>query len=571
VPAAACHTGATATGVLGHHCRVSRSQAQTAPGSHRIALAQFDFPVGAISANAQRIAELARRARDQHGAGLLVLPELALCGYPPEDLLFRDSFLDACDAALAELAADIRGIDVVIGHPLRRDGHLYNAVSWLRDGAILATGCKQALPNYGVFDELRWFHRGQDACLVDWQGLRVGVLICEDVWAGAPVQRLAGAGAQLIMSINASPFEDAKSLARRDLLRERVAGHGCAMAYVNCVGGQDELVFDGGSLLIDADGREHGPARAFTEDLLVCDYQADNRRWQPPDWQPPAQQEHEAVLWAGLVRGLADYVAKNGFSSVLLGASGGMDSAFVMALAADAVGGARVHAVAMPSRYTAGLSNDLARQQAQTLGARFDTIAIEPAHHAFLDMLAPAFAGRAPDLTEENIQARCRGLVLMALSNKFGGLLLATGNKSEMAVGYSTLYGDLCGGYAPIKDCWKTLIYRLAHWRNRQGDGEVIPQAVIDRPPSAELREGQLDQDSLPPYEQLDAILHRHIELGQSAAQIVAAGFEMATVEHIIGLVRRAEYKRRQAPPGPKISLRAFGRDRRYPMTLGWR
>lgn len=556
------------SGIIG---AVNRSRSRTAAVRHRIALAQFDFPVGAISANAARIGELAGQARDELGAGLLVLPELALCGYPPEDLLFRDTFLDACDSTLAKLAADIRGIDVVVGHPLRRDGRLYNAVSWLREGAIMATGCKQALPNYGVFDELRWFHPGQDACLLDWQGLRVGVLICEDVWAGAPVQRLTAAGAELVLSINASPFEDAKSLARRDLLRERVASHGCAMAYVNGVGGQDELVFDGGSLLIDADGCDHGPAPAFTDALLVCDYQAGNRRWQRPDWQLPATQDHEAVLWAGLVRGLADYVAKNGFDTVLLGASGGMDSAFVMALAADAVGAERVHAVALPSRYTAGLSNDLARQQAQMLGVRFDSIAIEPAHHAFLDMLAPAFAGREPDLTEENIQARCRGLLLMALSNKFGGLLLATGNKSEMAVGYSTLYGDLCGGYAPIKDCWKTRIYALADWRNRQGDGAVIPQAVIDRPPSAELRDGQLDQDSLPPYDVLDAILARHIELGQSAVQITDAGFEAATVERILGLVRRAEYKRRQAPPGPKISLRAFGRDRRYPITSAWR
>lgn len=549
---------------------VSRSRSQGA-ARHRIALAQFDFPVGAVQANARRIAELAVQARDECGAGLLLLPELALCGYPPEDLLFRDAFLDACDAALAGLVADIRGIDVVVGHPLRRDGRLYNAVSWLREGAIIATGCKQALPNYGVFDELRWFQPGQDPCLVEWQDLRVGVLVCEDVWAGAPVQRLAGAGAELVLSINASPFEDSKSAARRELLRERVAVHGCAMAYVNCVGGQDELVFDGGSLLIDADGHEHGPARAFSDGLLLCDYQAGDRRWQSPSWQPPRPQEREAVLWAGLVRGLADYAGKNGFSSLLLGASGGMDSALVMALAADAVGGSQVHAVAMPSRYTAGLSNELARRQAQHLGVRFDSIAIEPAHQAFLDMLAPAFAGHAADLTEENIQARCRGLLLMALSNKFGGLLLATGNKSELAVGYSTLYGDLCGGYAPIRDCWKTLVYRLADWRNRQGDGEVIPQAVINRPPSAELREGQLDQDSLPPYDILDAILERHIERGQSAQQIIAAGFDADTVARVTRLVRLAEYKRRQAPPGPKISPRAFGRDRRYPVTSAWR
>ncbi len=539
--------------------------------THRIALAQFDFPVGAVDANAERMIALMTQAREQHGVGLVLFPELSLCGYMPEDQLYRDSFLDICEQALAAVAAAAVGIDAVVGHPLRDDGRLYNAASWLRDGRVLTTCRKQALPNYAVFDEKRYFEPGDAPCLVDWRGLRCGLLICEDLWADTPIDRLVEGGAQLVLSINASPFEDQKDDARNALLRERVAEHRCPMAYVNCVGGQDDLVFDGGSLLMDADGVPHGPPPAFSEDLLVCDFDAATRRWCRPDWPVPEEETHEAVIWAGLKRGLADYVRKHGFPSVLLGASGGIDSALVMALAVDALGPDKVHAVSLPSRFTADLSNDLARLQAEKLGVHYDVIPIEPAYRAFLDMLAPAFAGRAPDLTEENIQARCRGTTLMALSNKFGGLLLATGNKSEMAVGYSTLYGDLCGGFAPIKDCYKTQVYALANWRNRQGDGEVIPQAVIDRPPTAELRENQRDQDSLPPYGELDAILRRFIELQQSREQIAAAGFDPTTVSRVIAMVYRAEYKRRQAPPGPKVTAKAFGRDRRYPITSAWR
>lgn len=539
--------------------------------THRIALAQFDFPVGAVDANADRIIAVMQEARDRHGVGLVVFPELSLCGYMPEDQLYRDGFIAACEDALARVAVAAVGVDAIVGHPLRDDGRLFNAASWLREGRVLTTCRKQALPNYAVFDEKRYFDPGDAPCLVDWRGLRCGLLICEDLWADTPIDRLVEGGAQLVLSTNASPFEDQKDDARHALLRERVAEHGCPMAYVNCVGGQDDLVFDGGSLLMDADGALHGPPPAFSERLLVCDYDAQARRWCPPDWPVSEEETHEAVIWAGLKRGLADYVRKHGFPSVLLGASGGIDSALVMALAADALGPDKVHAVSLPSRFTADLSNDLARVQAEKLGVRYDVIPIEPAYQAFLDMLAPSFEGRPPDLTEENLQARCRGTTLMALSNKFGGLLLATGNKSEMAVGYSTLYGDLCGGYAPIKDCYKTLVYALANWRNRQGDGEVIPQAVIDRPPTAELRENQLDQDSLPPYEELDAILRRFIELQHSRDKIAAAGFDPATVSRVIAMVYRAEYKRRQAPPGPKVTAKAFGRDRRYPITSAWR
>lgn len=539
--------------------------------THRIALAQFAFPVGAIEANADRIIALMQEARDRHGAGLVLFPELSLCGYLPEDQLQRRSLLDACDRALARVAAAARGIDAVVGHPLRADGRLYNAASWLRDGRLLTTCRKQALPNYAVFDEKRYFEPGDAPCLVDWNGLRCGLLICEDLWTPRPIARVVEGGAELVLSVNASPFENEKPEARQALLKSRVAGHGLPLAYVNVVGGQDDLVFDGGALLVDADGRVHGPALPFQEQLLVCDFDAATRRWQPPAWAPAQSPEHDAVVWAGLVRALRDYVERNGFPGVVLGLSGGIDSAVTLALAVDALGPARCHAVMLPSRHTSAESVELATRQAQVLGVRYDVIPIEPAYEAFLAMLAPAFAGQAPDVTEENIQARCRGVVLMALSNKFGHLLLTTGNKSEVAVGYSTLYGDMCGGFAPIKDCYKTQVYALARWRNRQGDGEVIPERVITRPPTAELRDGQLDQDSLPPYAELDAILHRFIELEQSQEEIVAAGFEAATVSRVIAMVYRAEYKRRQSAPGPKITSRAFGRERRYPVTSAWR
>lgn len=539
--------------------------------THRIALAQFAFPVGAIDANADRIISLLCEARDQHRAGLILFPELALCGYMPEDQLQRRSLLDACERALVRIAQATIGIEVVVGHPLRADGVLYNAASWLRDGRVLTTCRKQSLPNYAVFDEKRYFEAGDAPCLVDWNGLRCGLLICEDLWASRPIARGVEGGAELVLSINASPFENEKADARQALLKSRVAGHGLPLAYVNVVGGQDDLVFDGGAMLIDAGGTVHGPAAAFEEQLLICDFDRRSGQWQPPTWVPDEQPEHEAVIWRGLVRGLRDYVERNGFPGIVLGLSGGIDSAVTLALAVDALGPERCHAVMLPSRHTSDESVTLAEQQARTQGVRHDVIAIEPAYEAFLSMLAPSFAGRAPDLAEENIQARCRGVALMALSNKFGHLLLTTGNKSEVAVGYSTLYGDMCGGFAPIKDCYKTQVYALARWRNRQGDGEVIPSRVIERPPTAELRDGQLDQDSLPPYEELDAILHRIIELQQSLEEIAAAGFDPATVNRVISLVYRAEYKRRQSAPGPKITAKAFGRDRRYPITSAWR
>lgn len=539
--------------------------------THRIALAQFDFPVGAIDANAGRIIALMQQARDELNAGLVLFPELALCGYMPEDQLYRTGLLDACDAALTRIAAHAQGVEAVVGHPLRAGDRLYNAASWLRDGRVLTTCRKQALPNYAVFDEKRYFEPGDAPCLVDWQGLRCGLLVCEDLWDETPIARVLEGGAEIVFSINASPFEDEKPDARHALMRQRIENRHLALAYVNCVGGQDDLLFDGGSLLIDADGTVYGPPPAFADRLLPCDYDATARAWRPPTWPTAEREEHAAIIWNGIVRGLADYVGKHGFPGALLGLSGGIDSALTLALAVDALGVDRVHAVMLPSRHTSDESIELARRQADRLGVRHDVIPIEPAYEAFRAMLAPAFAGRDPDLTEENLQARCRGTTLMALSNKFGGLLLATGNKSEMAVGYATLYGDMCGGYAPLKDCYKTQVYALARWRNHQGDGEIIPQAVIDRPPTAELRDNQRDDDSLPPYDELDAILYRFIELQHSRDAIAGAGFDPATVTRVIAMVYRAEYKRRQAPPGPKITSRAFGRDRRYPITSAWR
>lgn len=539
--------------------------------NHRLALAQFAFPVGAIDTNAARIISLMQEARDRHGAGLVLFPELALCGYLPEDQLQRQSLLAACEQALARIAAAAVGIEAVVGHPLRIGDVLYNAASWLRDGRVLTTCRKQALPNYAVFDEKRYFEPGDAPCLVDWNGLRCGLLICEDLWTARPIARVVEGGAELVLSVNASPFESEKADARQALLKSRVAGHGLPLAYINVVGGQDDLVFDGGALLVDADGRVHGPAPAFSDELLLCDFDQATRSWQPPAWVPAEHPGPDEIVWRGLVRGLRDYVERNGFPGVVLGLSGGIDSAVTLALAVDAIGPERCHAVMLPSRHTSSESVELATRQARAQGVRYDVIAIEPAYEAFLSMLAPSFAGREPDLAEENIQARCRGVALMALSNKFGHLLLTTGNKSEVAVGYSTLYGDMCGGFAPIKDCYKTQVYALARWRNRQGDGEVIPARVIERPPTAELRDGQIDQDSLPPYEELDAILHRFIELQQSLEEIAAAGFDAATVNRVIGMVYRAEYKRRQAAPGPKITAKAFGRDRRYPITSAWR
>jgi NAD+ synthetase len=536
--------------------------------SMRVVLAQVDFVVGRVTENVQRMIELARAARDDHGADLVLFPELALSGYPPEDLLLRPSFLAACEQGMQELALQVRDVVVVVGHPESRGPAVYNALSVLRDGRVEATYRKRELPNYAVFDERRYFSKGSAPLVFDVAGQRVGLLVCEDLWFSRPLRETVEAGADVVLVANASPYEADKPDERDAVLARRLAEHPVAMAYLNTVGGQDELVFDGCSVLADAGGAVHPAAVDFEEALLVADLDPITRCWSRVHWPEAGDESRLALTWGALVRGTRDYLRKNGFGKALVGLSGGIDSALVLAVAVDAMGADNVLAVRLPSRYTSGLSNDLAAQQAAAMGVRLETVPIEPAFEGFLGVLSPLFSGHAPDVTEENLQSRCRGAVLMALSNKLGHLLLTTGNKSEYAVGYATIYGDMCGGYAPLKDVYKTEAFDLARWRNREL--EVIPQAVIDRPPSAELRENQKDEDSLPPYEVLDAILYRFIDREMSRAEIIAEGFDEATVMRVAKLVFVNEWKRRQSAPGPKVSRRAFGRERRYPITSGW-
>ncbi|HEY6545187.1 MAG TPA: NAD+ synthase [Dokdonella sp.] len=539
----------------------------------RIALAQFDFPVGALALNERRIAELIAEARDRHRADVVLFPELALSGYPPEDLLLRPGFLAECHAAIARIAAGVQGIVAVVGWPQAAGAVVYNAASVLREGTVAHTYRKRELPNYAVFDERRYFEVDPDggACVFEVGGVKVGVVICEDLWFAEPIADTAKAGAELVLVPNASPFERDKHAQRDVLLASRVAETGLAVAYLNLVGGQDALVFDGASVLADGDGHVHPAARAFEDAWLVADFDAATRRFAPIDWREDGDEGRDSLAWRAIVRGTRDYFLKNGFRQAWIGLSGGIDSALVLAITVDAIGAANVTGVRMPSRYTSGLSNDLADEQARAAGVRVLTVPIEAPFEGFLGALASVFDGRAPDTTEENLQSRSRGAILMALSNKFGGLVLTTGNKSEYAVGYATIYGDMCGGYAPIKDLYKTEVFALARWRNTIGGAPVIPPAVIDRPPSAELRDNQIDQDSLPPYDVLDAILLRHVDQEQSRDEIVAAGFDAAVVERVLHLVRISEWKRHQAAPGPKVSRRAFGRERRYPITSGWR
>ena len=538
----------------------------------RIAMAQFDFPVGDVAGNATRIAAMIAEARDAYDADVVLFPELALSGYPPEDLLYRPSFLRDCEAAMARIAAAATGIVAIVGWPQAAGAVVYNAASVLRDGGIAQTYRKRELPNYAVFDERRYFDVDPDRedCVFEVAGVPLGLVICEDLWFAEPIASTVARGAQLVLVPNASPFERDKHAQRDALLAQRARETGAAIAYLNLVGGQDALVFDGASVVADGDGSVHPAAAAFTDQWLVVDYDAASRRFAPVQWIEDGDESRDALAWRAVVRGTRDYCAKNGFKSAWLGLSGGIDSSLVLAIAADALGPENVTAVRMPSRYTADLSNDLAQEQCDAMGVKLIALPIEKPFQGYLDALAGVFAGLPADTTEENLQSRTRGALLMALSNKFGGLLLTTGNKSEYAVGYATIYGDMCGGYAPIKDLYKTEVFALARWRNTVGD-RVVPQAVIDRPPSAELRENQKDQDSLPPYDVLDAILLRHVDQEQSRAEIVAAGFDAATVDRVLKLVRIGEWKRHQAAPGPKVSRRAFGRERRYPITNGYR
>jgi NAD+ synthase (glutamine-hydrolysing) len=570
----------------------------------RVALAQINPTVGDIDGNAGKIAERIAEAREQ-GAALVVFPELALSGYPPEDLLLKPSFLDRTGVALGELAAQTRGIVALVGFPEAAED-VYNAAAVLADGEVAAVYRKMYLPNYGVFDEQRYFQSGAEAGIFELNGVPIGVTVCEDIWEpGPPAMTEALAGAQVIVNLSASPYRVGYGHGRERMLVQRAIDNLAAVVFVNTVGGQDELVFDGHSVAVDQDGRILARCPQFEESLTLCTidprevssarlrdtrHRANVRRQRraTPVAEPPAVHladlevagggevvggaiadllDPEAEVYAALRTGLRDYVQKNGFDHVVLGLSGGIDSALVALVAVDALGPERVTCVSMPSPYSSEGTRADAGTIAENLGVDFREIPIGDAMRSYTGMLADAFAGREEDIAEENIQARIRGNIVMALSNKFGWLVLATGNKSELSVGYATLYGDMAGGFAVIKDVFKGWVYRLVRWRNEQEGRELVPASVLERPPSAELRYEQRDQDSLPPYEILDAILAGYVEEDLDAVELVRRGLPPEDVERVIAMVDRAEYKRRQAPPGIKISTKAFGRDRRLPIT----
>ena len=529
----------------------------------RIALAQIDTTVGDLTGNAALIAEAARTARLEH-VDILLTPELALTGYPPEDLLSRGHFLRDTRAELDRLALACEGLIAIVGFVEDAEGQLSNAAAVLAGGSVQAVYRKRRLPNYGVFDEERYFVPGDAPLLLDVDGTSCALTICEDVWVPELVEEAAAMGASIVFNISASPFHAGKGTEREEMLRERASANGVNLVYCNLVGGQDELVFDGRSVVIDTQGRVIARARPFAPDLLIADVPA-----------APSPVREEPLLggpdevWDALVLGLADYFCKNGFTDAVVGLSGGIDSALTAALAVDALGPEHVHGVMLPSRYSSPGSLDDAAALAGNLGIETRVLPIEEGFSALFSTLEPSFTGMAPDVTEENLQARVRGTLLMALSNKFGWIVLATGNKSELSVGYSTLYGDMVGGFAPIKDLFKTHVYELARWRNRQR--EVIPAASIEKPPSAELRPGQADTDSLPPYDVLDRILGAYVVKDLSADEIVACGLDRATVVRVARMVDAAEYKRRQGPLGIRVTPKAFGKDRRMPVTNRYR
>jgi NAD+ synthase (glutamine-hydrolysing) len=536
----------------------------------RIALAQLNFLVGDVQGNAARVIATARHAVAELGADLVLFPELTLSGYPPEDLLFHRGFRRQIEAGLARVRTEVTDVALLLGFPEYSGSAIYNSAALIVGGEIAAIHRKAELPNYKVFDEKRYFQAGSQPTVSECAGRRAGLLVCEDIWAPQAAQLSRAAGAQLLLVINASPYEIHKQREREEVARARARDVGLPLAYVNLVGGQDELVFDGNSFVMNAQGEVVLRAPAFEEGVYLAEFARDSRGAVTP--RPGSivpESSDEASVYNALVLGVRDYVRKHGFPGVVMGLSGGVDSALTLAIAVDALGHEQVQAVMMPSRYTSEMSLADAKAQAQTLKVKYSVLSIEHMFEATLATLKGEFAGRAADATEENIQSRCRMLLLMGISNKTGRMLLTTGNKSEMAVGYATLYGDMAGGFAPIKDCSKLLVYRLANYRNSLS--AVIPPRVIERAPSAELRPEQKDSDSLPPYEVLDPILEAFIEEDLSVDEIVARGFDRATVARVLDLVKRNEYKRRQAPPGVRVSRRAFGRDWRYPITSGYR
>ena len=554
----------------------------------KLCVAQLNFVVGDMAGNSQKIIDAAHSAYAD-GVRLLLTPELSICGYAAEDLFLRPAFMAACDDAVKTVARELAGLKdmtIVVGHPTGGDSRTrsvavqsrHNAASVLCEGVVIATYAKRELPNYQVFDERRYFTPGQGVCVFEagesGHKVKVGLLICEDAWHEEPARLTKEAGAELLAVINASPFHVGKGLEREQMMRSRVLSCGLPLVYAHLVGGQDEVVFEGHSFALNADGSVAGRAPSFIENMLVAHV---TRAQAAINIVAPISPERsqDADLWDALVLGVRDYIGKNGFPSVILGLSGGIDSALVLAVAVDALGKDRVRTVMMPSPYTADISWIDAREMAERLGVRYDEISIVPEFEAFKKSLAGEFLGLAEDTTEENIQARIRGTLLMALSNKFGSIVLTTGNKSEMATGYCTLYGDMAGGFAVIKDLAKTTVFRLSRWRNAHdpyGTGQApIPERIITRPPSAELRPDQTDQDSLPVYEVLDAILERYMENDQSIEEIIAAGFERTDVEKVTRLIKINEYKRRQAPIGIRVTHRSFGKDWRYPITNRFR
>lgn len=534
-----------------------------------LVMGQINPVVGDVAGNVIKIITSAHQARDEFDADLVIYPELTLTGYPPEDLLLRPGLLKRVSKALDTLQKHVQGIAIIVGHPdgeVRKE--LYNAATLIDNGKRVATYFKHKLPNYSVFDEKRYFVEGKEACVVDFRGIKIGLTLCEDIWFTEPACQAADSGAELIINLNASPFRSGKWQQRKAEVKKRVLETGLPIIYVNQVGGQDELVFDGSSFAMDNHGQKVARAPAFENGLYPLTVKRDDKGLIQVYGDMAVKEKELAMIYKALKTGLRDYIEKNHFPGVVIGLSGGIDSALTLALAVDAIGADKVHAVMMPTRYTAQISLDDAKTMAEGLNVQYSVMSIEPVFNSFLDTLGDSFAGLPVDTTEENIQARCRGIILMALSNKTGLMVLATGNKSEMAVGYSTLYGDMAGGYSPLKDVYKTVVYQLSHYRNTLSS--VIPERIITRPPSAELAADQLDQDSLPPYDILDKILERYIADDSCFEDLVAEGYDAEEVARVIKMVDRNEYKRRQAPPGIRISSRAFGRDRRYPITSGY-
>jgi NAD+ synthase (glutamine-hydrolysing) len=551
-----------------------------------IALAQVNFKVGDIDGNLQLIAsavvdakaqyEKTRHEKIQHeeekGALMVVFSELALIGYPPEDLLLRPSLQHRIETGLQQVAKLSSDVAVVVGYPWHQDGKLFNMVGVWSDGEQIAQYAKRCLPNYQVFDEQRYFSAGDKACVFDWQGHKVGLTVCEDIWHEQPIAESKDAGAELIININASPFHTGKLQQRHELLANHAKRHQLPIVYVNQVGGQDELVFDGASFVVDANGELVASLAEHESAISLVNFDKNRISQQS---KIIAGKTELASIYDTLVLGVRDYIEKNRFKGIVLGLSGGIDSALTLAIAVDAIGKDRVEAVMMPFKYTSSMSMEDAKLEADALGVSYKVLPIEPMYDAFMLTLADEFAGLAADTTEENLQARCRGVMLMAISNKKGYMVLTTGNKSEMAVGYATLYGDMVGGYSALKDVYKTIVFQLSRYRNElaavQGEAEIIPERVITRPPSAELAPDQVDEDNLPPYDILDQILEYYIEGDLSVDAIIAKGFASEDVTRVTRLVDLSEYKRRQAPVGVRMTARGFGRDRRYPITNGWK